>query len=391
MPTTLILKCEQCGHESGAQYHYCGVCGAKLPPQPPFPLLLPLSKKPSSGPAIEGPVRRVSSEPIRQESEPSFLAPIDDTNSRLAYLLEDDLPESHWGKSVLVLLLVVIGISVAGWHWRERLRTYLASHSAQHPNNQTDQAGTADAHGSESAEIPNNAAASDKQMTGVTGLPVTTAQNQGASGTGPNPVAPPGAQNAALTQNVATGSPAQDGTAPASNALSADAPSNPQAATPVSTVTAAPAATASANEPDGSAAQNGKQVVASAKQEAAASASVTSKKSGHTVRQTAPTPSDADQLEAQGEKYLYGAGVPTSCSLARQDLQAAAEHGNVRANRVLGTMYATGHCVGRDLPLAYRWFAKALRQDPNNDLLTQDLQVLWTQMTTEERQIAMRR
>jgi TPR repeat protein len=86
---------------------------------------------------------------------------------------------------------------------------------------------------------------------------------------------------------------------------------------------------------------------------------------------------------------LNRTGVPTNCNLARRDLQAAAAHGSVKANRVLGTMYAAGHCVGRDLPLAYRWFAKALREDPNNDGLSQDLQVLWTQMTVEERQIAM--
>jgi len=54
-------------------------------------------------------------------------------------------------------------------------------------------------------------------------------------------------------------------------------------------------------------------------------------------------------------------------------------------------MYATGHCVSRDLPLAYRWFAMALQHDPGNTRLQSDLQVLWNQMTADERQIAMRR
>ena len=51
-------------------------------------------------------------------------------------------------------------------------------------------------------------------------------------------------------------------------------------------------------------------------------------------------------------------------------------------------MYATGHCVGRDLPAAYRWFARALREDPQNSRISADLQVLWRQMTPEEKQLA---
>jgi hypothetical protein len=53
-------------------------------------------------------------------------------------------------------------------------------------------------------------------------------------------------------------------------------------------------------------------------------------------------------------------------------------------------MYATGHCATRDLPTAYRWFGRSLRQDPKNTRLEQDLKVLWNQMTPGERQLAMR-
>jgi len=81
--------------------------------------------------------------------------------------------------------------------------------------------------------------------------------------------------------------------------------------------------------------------------------------------------------------------VPVDCSRAQKDLQAAAGQGNTKAYSVLGTIYATGHCTDRDLPLAYHWFAKALQQDPGNTRLQRDLQVLWSQMTPDERQIAM--
>jgi TPR repeat protein len=97
-----------------------------------------------------------------------------------------------------------------------------------------------------------------------------------------------------------------------------------------------------------------------------------------------------EDLEAEGEKYLYGNGVPQNCERARRSLLTAAGRSNGRAQSVLGTMYATGHCAPRDLPLAYRWFAKALHQDPQNGRIEEDLKVLWNQMTPDERNLALR-
>jgi TPR repeat protein len=96
----------------------------------------------------------------------------------------------------------------------------------------------------------------------------------------------------------------------------------------------------------------------------------------------------AEALESQGENYLYGRGVEADCGRAGKSLLAAAAHSSQKAQSVLGTMYATGHCVTRDVPAAYRWFAKALHQDPGNVRLQRDLEVLWQQMTPEEREIA---
>jgi len=69
-------------------------------------------------------------------------------------------------------------------------------------------------------------------------------------------------------------------------------------------------------------------------------------------------------------------------------LIAAAGGSSAKAESVLGTMYATGHCVARDLPLAYRWFVKAVQREPGNSRFERDLQLLWNQMTPDERQIA---
>ena len=109
-----------------------------------------------------------------------------------------------------------------------------------------------------------------------------------------------------------------------------------------------------------------------------------------TVPQPAPTNSADDRLVADGEKYLYGNGTSENCTLAQKNLRAAAAHGNAKALSMLGAMYATGHCVNRDLPTAYRSFARALHQEPNNDRIQRDLEVLWRQMSADERQAAIR-
>ena len=78
----------------------------------------------------------------------------------------------------------------------------------------------------------------------------------------------------------------------------------------------------------------------------------------------APADSFEDRLVADGEKYLYGRGVPETARGRREICRSAREQSNAKAQTLLGAMYATGHCVSRDLPTAYRWFAKALHGDP---------------------------
>ena len=94
--------------------------------------------------------------------------------------------------------------------------------------------------------------------------------------------------------------------------------------------------------------------------------------------------------ETEGVKYLYGDGVPVNCERAQQSLLAAAEHSSAKAESTLGTMYATGHCTIRDLPLAYRWFSRAQHQNPRNRIIADDMKVLWDQMSPEEKTLAKR-
>jgi TPR repeat protein len=91
-----------------------------------------------------------------------------------------------------------------------------------------------------------------------------------------------------------------------------------------------------------------------------------------------------------GEQYLYGRGVPQNCERGLHYVKPAADQSNAKAMITMGALYATGHCISRDLPTAYRYFALALRLDPDNGPLRQNAEMVWKQMTAEERKQAIR-
>lgn len=90
------------------------------------------------------------------------------------------------------------------------------------------------------------------------------------------------------------------------------------------------------------------------------------------------------------QRYIYGRGVRQDCDHGLRLLKPAAEQSNAKAMISLGALYSTGTCTPRDLPTAYRWFALALHQEPDNQALQDDLQKLWSQMTQPERQLAIK-
>jgi TPR repeat protein len=123
---------------------------------------------------------------------------------------------------------------------------------------------------------------------------------------------------------------------------------------------------------------------------------------GNPPKAAAPTPTQArhevsadrapaDTGEAffrRGEGYLYGRGGAGNCGNAIKYLKMASDQQHAKARSAMGTMYATGHCVPRDLPSSYRWFALALQADPNNTIVEKNLRAVWNQMTPPERQMA---
>lgn len=71
-------------------------------------------------------------------------------------------------------------------------------------------------------------------------------------------------------------------------------------------------------------------------------------------------------------------------------LKPAAAQANPRAMTEMGALYSAGLCTPHDLPTAYRWFAMALRKEPDNPSVQADLQKLWSEMTQPERQLAIK-
>ena len=355
MPVSMLVKCEKCGYENFPQHRFCGMCAAELRlpgpggnqpgPAPSRPVAAPTVAAPRVGVAAPK-ARDVVPQPV---SGPSFLGLANEPaeNRNVSYLLEDEPGPSHTGRN-LVLLIVVAGAIAAGWHWRENLVSFVSKFSSNAAGNT--QANTSVPAGSDST-------------------------SPAAPATGANASTPVGNQGAvADTQTPAAQGQTPPPVPPATGA--ADSSQSPQAdqSQPSQSQAGDSAGAAKNDESD----------------ETASQPAPPAKSPKVRAQATTPPISRADELEAEGEKYLYGNGVPENCTRARTSLMAAAQHSNAQAQNVLGTMYATGHCATRDLPTAYRWFSRSLRKDPNNTRIEQDLKVLWNQMTPEERQLALR-
>jgi len=368
MSVFMLVKCEKCGYENFPQHRYCGMCAAELrlpslggaQPTPP-PLRVPsLTVRENVPPRYKEEVATPPREAAPQQvSGPSFLGLGDEPaqDKSASYLLEDETP-SHRGRN-LILILLIAAVAATGWHWRQDLRTVAdkvlnaqAPAKVAPPDSQAPNSPAPAASDSTSSTTPASSANA-----------VSQAQQPGAAATAQ---APEGQTPPPATPAAVAGSGAADSTQPAQAVPSP--PFNQSQADEVGSTETTP-------KPDAG--------------DSASPPSRARKPAAPRTQQAAPA-SSTDDLEAQGEKYLYGNGVPENCARARTNLMAAAEHSSAQAASVLGTMYATGHCATRDLATAYRWFARSLRQDPKNTRIEQDLRVLWNQMTPEERQLAMR-
>jgi TPR repeat protein len=264
--------------------------------------------------------------------------------SGLDSYIEQEQAKSGVGRALLLLILLA-ALGAAGWWTYNNYRSIAQSRKAQ-----SDAANAVEAP-PESSQAKGSA------------VPITT----------PSPAVAPGAKQSAPASDVAEGPSENAGPAPGTT--TAENPPAPQptpaerpapvAKTPIVAKTPPPKKIAPKREP----------VVAAAR----------------ASRVPTPVPTDnGDSSFRKAEAYLYGHGAPQNCDEAVRNLKEASAKSNAKARSAFGTMYATGHCVPRDLPTSYLWFALALRVDPNNQILEKDLNAVWNQMTPPERQMATR-
>ncbi|MGH9537417.1 MAG: zinc-ribbon domain-containing protein [Terriglobales bacterium] len=370
----MTVRCNQCGHENNPEYRFCGMCGA--------PLL-------AAGATREPERSRVS--PV---GGPSFLGLGDDRSTDLDYLLDDEPPRGH-GRLYLALLLLVMSGGLLAWHWQRDGYPWAGlipkptansspatsgagptptstSNAPAMPTGNATPPETQPAAGSPSGESPSaqpNQTATDQP---------SSAQAASAQPATAQPPARPGADGVTPPPTAAPGTKSVAGTSAPSNAPSPGddmaKPSSPSSQDAGETDANDSSATKEAPAP-----ATAKTAVVPARKSAAAKPAP-----------AIPAVTPENRLVDEGERYLYGRGVRADCALAQRDLLIGARQSNSKAQTLLGAMYATGHCVGRDLPTAYRWFAKALHGEPSNSRVQRDLEVLWKQMTPEERQLAMK-
>ena len=351
----MYVRCAQCGYDNSPEYRFCGMCGGALPhplkeaSQPERDIVLSPTPVPASRPVSAPAAIPVSASASalgggEKVHGPSFLGLSDDAQENFEYSDEDEPKRSH-APQIAVVILLIAAAGLLGWQWRHNgfpFNRFIVSRTDGQP---VTPAAAPDA--TQSPETQAAGKSAEKPMTANSDVPAA-APDAGTS------TDSPGKAEGEVAPNAAAASPNQNKSAPEVEA--AKAKTSPRPRTPVKSIAKKLQSKTPAPPPA---------------VETAALA-------------TSP---DAD-LEIAGEHYLYGTGLPQNCTRAESSLSTAAAHGNSKAETVLGTMYATGHCVGRDLPTAYRWFARALQKEPQNSRISDDLQVLWRQMTPQEKRLA---
>jgi hypothetical protein len=377
--------CPNCREDNAPNFRFCGMCGTSLEPRRPLgaPALDPLSAFPppvpppspgrtvnssaplrpvvveeaprtvdKSVPPIAGPsmlgLNQPSANPHSTDRatppspdlhQPSMDLLRERSFSGLDSFLEPEQPKTG-GRRILLMLVLLVALGAAAW-W-----TY------------TNYLGATE--GRKSKPAPSNAGDNSAERAATRPSTQDTAP---APATGaPHAGAPPAEVPEGPSENA--------NAAPDTTRKSLDSGAKPAAeAKPVTPALATPAKTRSDNR--------------ESKRAASATSVVTSTK----ISKATDT-GDADFRK--GEASLYGRGARENCDEAVKYLKAASAKSSAKARSAFGTMYATGHCVPRDLPTSYLWFALALRVDPNNQILEKDLNAVWNQMTPPERQMATR-
>ena len=423
------MRCLRCGNDNSEENRFCGMCGAKLLPAAAGVASTPASVGSASATAASAPAQAAAmrsstlsstgtstsqrpqaatiSRPPDPEPEdapedgpfitgPSFLglnAPpprkrtslsaephADSSSDHLDYLLEDEEEPRRGGAGKFILILLALALAAGFGYLRWKNQGFpLLGLTAKKPPVAAQDSDTPD---SSSTAAP----ASNTPDSNTTSAPATP------------PTAPPAATEPTTEPATQPAADSSSGTSPAaSNAAPTPDAANTPASTPPSASDAAGSGDASNSSPDAAttapkpAAKNPAPPPsrsAPKPKPRAAAEPISKPHAGFARAASAPTNSVDAVTEAQ--KYLYGRGATQDCERGLRLLKPAAAQANPKAMIEMGALYSAGLCTPHDLPTAYRWFAMALRKDPDNQSVQTDLQKLWREMTQPERQLAIK-
>lgn len=407
------MRCPRCGNENPAANRFCGMCGATLLQAPataaaavgqnpasvsrstaesvaaatPVPTAVKATPPPaaptgSSDPVISGPSflglnqpeptpRRRSNLSINPHSAPS--------SRSLDYLLEDEEPRGGGGwKFVLILVALALAVGFGYLRWKHQGLGWLVS-------------GTKSAPPATQTSEPADSSVPVPSSSGTATTPPPAANQTAPSGSPP----PAPADSTATPPSPA---PQSASPGPGSATSAAVAPVTSPASLPAAPVpkpdTSATGEAPKSDSPPPAAAESTVAKDSSPDVSDASPDAVAEKPKEVPVKPppkpAAPVrPATADPV-AEAQKYLYGRGARQDCERGMRILKPAAAQSNAKAMIEMGALYSAGLCTPRDLPTAYRWFALALRKDPENQAVQTDLKKLWGEMTQPERQLAIR-
>jgi hypothetical protein len=356
------LRCPECGHENPVLNNFCGICGAAMQRTPGKPAAPAQAPQTPSAPLRQPPQRVVERPSSTTISGPSILGLGSEPPPRnVEYLLHDE-DDSHAGRRWFLRIVGILLIGGLGWWaWQSgNLSAFVTWFKGGR---------------SQPAQVADNDARAPEST------PAPAPAQPSASGT---PTAPPAADSTNKPADTKGAAPAEHPTA-ASDEAKDEEDDSPSDSGPVTEKPAPMVATAPPAKPKK---EDVKPAEAHVKKTSAPKPAVSAK--APPKPDAAATSSADDRQVATAERYLYGKGVATNCDRAMGILRPAAEEGNAKARTQLGALYSTGHCVARDLPNAYRWFALALRVDHDNSTVEQNLQMIWRQMSPAERQLAIK-
>ena len=399
-----FVRCPRCGNENPGQNRFCGMCGgtllsasaptsAEVQPVPvaaPVPATTEVVAMPSrvpeaprSGPSAPEPTSSISGPSFLGLSDPPppksgarrraslSIDPHSAPGSNLDYLLDEEEPSRHWGAGKILLILIALALAVGFGYlrWKDQGLAGL-SPLAKKP----------------SAAAQNSSAPGATSNTPTT--PSITPENPAPAAQPPastsQPTAPPPASANSTTSPAATPAPAITNPNPAPASTDATKPTD-AATPPVNSDKTSPPPDKEATTANDSTSGNPPAPEPAEKARPAPPKTVSPKPSA------ASKPASAYDPVAEAQKYIYGrGGAAQDCERGMRLLKPAANQSNPKAMIEMGALYSAGLCTPHDLPTAYRWFALALRKDPENTAVQVDLQKLWGEMTQPERQLAIK-